>query len=297
MSKVLAKNISRSEIWYLAIRPKTLIASFSPVLIGTALARKITLLNPLILLLTLLFAVLIQIGTNLANDYFDFVKGADNENRKGPLRVTQAGLVSKEKMKFSVLFVFSLAFLVSLYLIFIGGVLIAALMVLAILFGVLYTGGPYPLGYLGLGDILVLIFFGPVATFGTYFLQTNSFDLLPLLVGLGPGCFSTALLAINNLRDIEEDKAANKNTLIVRFGEKFGQFEYFFTLLIAFSIPIFLAAQGMASLFLYFTLLLTPLVLPLIKKVFKDSENLNPLLPKTAELFTLYTLLFSISLL
>ncbi|MHC4289090.1 MAG: 1,4-dihydroxy-2-naphthoate octaprenyltransferase, partial [Planctomycetota bacterium] len=182
---------SKLKIWIDSTRPKTLPAAVGPVLIGAALAFDAGGLHVITLLTTLAAAVLIQIGTNLSNDYFDYVKGADTEGRTGPVRATQAGLVSPAAMLAASVAVFGLAAVLGLYLVFRGGWPILVIGVLSILCGVLYTAGPWPLGYLGLGEIFVLVFFGPVAAGGTYYLQAGSINTVVIVAGLAPGLIST----------------------------------------------------------------------------------------------------------
>ena len=214
---------SSLDVWIMASRPKTLWAAIAPVIIGTAMAYGEQQGHLLSAILATLAAVFIQIGTNFANDYFDYFKGADEEDRLGPTRVTQAGLVKPETMKRATILVFSLAVLAGSYLMWRGGWPIITIGVLSILFGILYTAGPYPLGYNGLGDIFVLIFFGVVAVGGTYYVQTLEIDYLVILAGLSPGLFSMAILTVNNLRDVKSDFKAGKLTLAVRFGENFAR--------------------------------------------------------------------------
>lgn len=214
---------SAFHVWLLAIRPKTLFAAVVPVLVGTALAWTDGGFHAPSALAALLGAVLIQIGTNFSNDYVDFLKGADTHARKGPLRVTQAGLVTAETMKRATILTFALAFVVGLYLVWRGGWPILALGLASIALGALYTAGRYALAYTGLADLVVLIFFGPVAVGGTYYVQTLALTPEAVVAGLGPGLLSMALLVVNNLRDVDEDRVANKKTLIVRFGAGFGR--------------------------------------------------------------------------
>ena len=212
--------------WVLAARPKTLPAAASPVLIGAALAIGDGQLSLIPTIAALVAALLIQIGTNYANDYFDFMKGTDTETRLGPMRVTHAGLVTPQQMKKATTFVFGFALLIGLYLVIRCGWPILFIGIFSILFGVLYTGGPYPLGYNGLGDLFVLIFFGPVAVAGTYFVNTQSFGVIPAVAGLAPGLFSVGILTVNNLRDIDDDRAGGKRTLAVRLGRTFTLAEF-----------------------------------------------------------------------
>lgn len=281
------------QIWTIAIRPKTLIASVSPVLIATTLVIKMGYFDWFIFLCTLCTALGIQITTNLANDYFDYLKGADTCQRKGFIRVTQAGLVSHKTMRQAVVISILLTLLSGFYLIIIGKLIIACLLIASLCLSILYTAGPYPLAYLGLGDLFVCIFFGPIAVGGTYYLQMGSLSLEAILAGIAPGAISTAILAVNNTRDIEEDRLANKKTLAVRFGKSFGKGEYLFCLLVAFG-----------SLFFFyethpFTLCTLLCLLPagmLIKTIFsyKNPLELNLLLIKTGQLLCLFTALFCI---
>ena len=215
--------MNRVQVWTHATRPKTLVAGISPALIGATLAIAQGTFNVTLFLFTLLTGMCIQIGTNLANDYFDFVKGADTLERKGFMRVTQAGLVEPAAMKRAITAVFALAALSGCYLIWHGGVMISIMLALYILLSVLYTAGPYPLAYLGLGDIFVLLLYGPAAVLITYYLQVGSLSYEACLAGIAPGALSMAILVVNNVRDIEEDRKANKKTLPARFGKAFGK--------------------------------------------------------------------------
>ena len=282
--------------WYLAIRPKTLWAAISPVIIGSAMAYGEGKFHLLSAVLAGMAAVLIQIGTNFANDYFDFVHGADHKDRLGPLRVTQAGLVKPQVMKLATILVFSLAFLLGIYLIWRGGWPIFFIGVLSILFGVLYTAGPYPLGYNGLGDIFVLIFFGIVAVGGTYYVQALEINLLVLLAGLSPGLFSMAILTVNNLRDVKSDMKAGKLTLAVRFGENFARWEYLASVLLACLIPILLFFFTGSHLYALAASLVFVAAIPSIKTVFEQKPGIifNQVLATTGKLLLLYSLMFSL---
>jgi 1,4-dihydroxy-2-naphthoate octaprenyltransferase len=279
------------RIWILAARPKTLIASVSPVVIGTALALKEGFFHPITFFCTLFAALCVQIGTNFANDYFDFLKGADTSQRKGPLRVTQSGLVSLKAMRRAIAIIFLIAILFSIPLIWKGGVPFAALLSLYILLGIIYTAGPFSLAYLGLGDLFVLFLYGPVAVFFTFYLQTSLFSLKAFIAGVAPGALSTAIILMNNLRDVEEDLLAKKQTTIVRFGKTFGKVEYLSVLLLAAITPFWIgpAWLGAADLSLI-------VALPLITANFskKSHEVFDQGLKKQALILVLYTLLFSL---
>jgi len=269
----------------------------APVLLGTAFAVEDGGFHPGAFLCALLGAVLIQVGTNFANDVADFERGADTAARKGPLRVTQAGLVTPAQVKRAAALAFGLAFLAGVYLIVRGGWPILALGLAAIASGVAYTAGRYALAYTGLADLFVLVFFGPVAVLGTYYVQT----LVPMpwvaVAGLGPGFLATAILLANNVRDVEEDRAADKRTLVVRFGRPFGVTLYAACVSGAVAVPAALVLwigghAGALAASVVASLLGRPLVQTLRRT--DDPAVLNPLLGKTARLLLLYCLAFGI---
>ena len=275
---------------------KTLWAAAAPVLMGTAMAFSDGKFHSLAAFCALLGALLIQIGTNFANDYFDFIKGADTEERLGPVRATQAGLIAPEAMKKAFILVFILAFISGIYLIARGGLPIFIVGIFSILFGILYTAGPYPLGYNGLGDVFVLIFFGPVAVGGTYYVQALEINNSVLIAGLAPGLISTALLAVNNLRDVHTDRAAGKRTLAVRFGIPFTRWEYLLSLLGACALPFVLIWREDDHYFAVIAAFTLLFALPAIKTVFRESGSpvLNNVLANTGKLLFIYSVLFSI---
>jgi 1,4-dihydroxy-2-naphthoate octaprenyltransferase len=239
-------------------------------------------------------AVLLQIATNFWNDYADHVRGADTAQRVGPLRATQAGLISASTMRAAALATFGAAGLASLYLVWRGGWPLAVLAVLSILSGLAYTGGPRPLGYLGLGDLFVLVFFGPVAVAGTYYVQTLHFHPAPALAGVGPGALAVAILVVNNLRDIATDAPAGKRTLAVRFGPTFARLEYTACFLVAGLIPLALWKLGWAPA----NVALAGLSVvggwrPFLRVWLNDGERLNPGLAQTALLLLVYSFIFS----
>ncbi len=240
---------------------------------------------------TLLTALGIQIATNFANDLFDFLKGADTSERKGPVRVTASGLISVAQMKLATFSLMMVTAACGSVLIFRGGMVIAYLIALALLLALGYTAGPFPLAYLGLAEFFILIFFGPVATGSTYYLQTLQLSPKAFLAGLAPGLISCSLLIVNNLRDSAEDKQSNKKTLVVRFGKIFGKWEYALCLYIALLIPLLLAPKHLLVLLCLSCSL--PVVL-LTREVFRNEDPYayNPLLGKTGQLLTLFTFIF-----
>jgi len=238
----------------------------------------------------------IQIGTNLANDYFDFKKGADTADRKGPTRVTQAGLIKAPIVLWVSIGFFVLAALSSIYLIHRAGVYILIIAAVSILSGIFYTAGPRPWGYLGLGDLLVLVFFGPVAVAGTYFVQGLEINWAVIVAGFGPGFLSMAILAVNNLRDIDTDRRVGKLTLAVRFGRGFAMGEYLFCIIAAALTPfaVFLITddhQGIAA-----ASLIGFCAIPCVKAAFThlDGAGLNRVLGDTGRLLLIYSAVFSI---
>ncbi len=294
-TKIAQAPPSQLKIWWLAARPKTLWASVAPVLMGSALALGDGVFHGITALVTLLAAMAIQIGTNLANDYFDYIKGADTEDRLGPTRATQAGWVTPAAMKRAFILAFAIAFFFGLYLIYRGGWPILAIGLASILFGILYTAGPAPLGYTGWADLFVLIFFGPVAVGGTYYVQALEWRLPALIAGLGPGFLSVALLTINNLRDVETDARSGKKTLAVRFGKQFARMEFFLSFLIAAVIPVVLllwyphkvSVVGVSAFVLF-------RVFPLKRRVwtYANPVELNQVLEQTGKTIFVYSILF-----
>lgn len=282
--------------WIQAARPKTLWAAFAPVLMGTALAIGDAGFHAPSAAAALAFAFLIQVGTNFCNDYCDFQKGADTEDRQGPLRVTQAGLIAPRAVLAATILTYALALAVSGYLVWRGGWPLIWIGVASVLSGAWYTAGPVPMGYLGLGDLFVLVFFGPVAVAGTYYVQTLVLHPLPVVAGLAPGLLSVAILAVNNQRDIEQDARAGKRTLAVRFGASFTRAEYLLCLIAALAIPVGLVLATGDHPGALLVLLLVPIALPAARTMLTrtDGTALNPLLGRTAQLLLLYSILFSL---
>ncbi len=288
--------MSPGKIWLMAARPKTLAAGMSPVFIGTALALHDRVFHGPSAVCAFLGALLIQVGTNYANDYFDFVKGTDTAERVGPLRATQAGLVTPQQMRLAAFIVFALAFAAGLYLVHRGGWPILVIGLVSILCGVLYTGGPYPLGYLGLGDLFVLVFFGPVAVAGTYYVQALDVNAVSILAGLAPGLFSVAILTVNNLRDVEGDRVSGKKTLAVRLGVKFARGEYLTALLlgsVAVPLLLFHLVPGHCAVLLACFVPVAGIT-PIAQVFTGQGPELNKALAATGKLLLLYTLLFCV---
>ena len=283
------------RIWIQAARLRTLPAAIAPVVIGVALAVRSSHFHFWAAASALFGALIIQIGTNFANDYFDFVKGTDNDDRIGPPRATQAGLVKPSTMKMAFILTFAALTPFAIYLSIRGGWPLALIGVLSVICGILYTGGPKPLGYLGLGDIFVLVFFGPVAVWGTDYVQGQELSWIPAIVGLAPGAISTAILVVNNLRDKDTDIHTGKMTLAVRFGERFARIEYSLCLIVASLVPIGLAMTGhgpwAASISLLFWI---PAISPLRSMWTESGRDLDKNLGQTGRLLVIYSLLFTL---
>ncbi len=286
---------TKFKIWVDALRPKTLPATAAPVLIGAAIAFDDGAIQPMVLAATFIAALLIQIGTNLANDYYDHFKGADTEQRLGPVRATGAGLVTPSQMKAAFVIAFALAAAAGLYLVYKGGVPILIIGLASIACGVLYTAGPFALGYTGMADVFVLVFFGPVAVGGTYYLQTGTINSVVIIAGLAPGLLSTAILTVNNFRDIETDKQAGKKTLAVRFGYNFAIFEYSFCVIAGCTLPIIVCViSGNWPNCLSLIAILFAFKNIKIIRTQPDGGTSNKLLADTGKLLLIYSVLFSV---
>ena len=284
------------ENWLIAIRIKTLPAAISPVVLGTALAFHDGDSNHLTFLMTLFAAVLIQIGANFANDVYDFEKGSDREDRLGPQRATQSGLISPTDMKKAMWKIFALAIGVGFYLAYVGGWPIVIIGLASIAAGIAYTGGPYPLGYHGFGDIFVFLFFGLIAVPGTYYLQTGSVTEFSLWLGAVMGMLATAILVVNNLRDRDADIISGKKTLAVRFGETFSKIQFILLVMLPFLLPFHLWRQWNKMSFLL-TLFTLPIAVHLIIQLFNNTgADLNKVLAGTARFLFIFTLLLSAGL-
>jgi len=293
-----SESLSPLALWIEAIRVRTLPAAIVPVATGITLAAIHGYTNVFIASITMLTAILIQIGTNFANEYYDYVKGADTPDRIGFLRATSAGLIDPSSMKKATFATMALAFLVGLILVWHGGWVILAIGIVSLICGIAYTGGPYPLAYNGLGDVFVFVFFGIVAVNGTYYLFTETISFMVVIASLSCGALSTSILVVNNLRDSETDAKAGKKTLGVRFGDAFLRFEYTALLAVACAVPPhFFVQEGFGeSVFLPFLVL--PLALINLRSVWFDIDKrrLNNTLVKTAAFMTLFGFLLCLGL-
>ncbi|MFO0828142.1 MAG: 1,4-dihydroxy-2-naphthoate polyprenyltransferase [Phycisphaerales bacterium] len=286
---------SRANIWWLAVRPKTLGAAIAPVLMGIAMAWVDDRYDMASAAAAMCGALLLQIAANFANDYFDWKKGADDERRVGPVRVVSAGLVAPATMRIAIAATLLAVIPLAAFLVWRAGPAFIAIAVAGIVFALLYTGGPMPLAYVGLGDVAAFAFFGPVAVAGTYAAQAQRFEWLPAIAGVGPGCLAMALLAVNNLRDREGDAAAHKRTLAVRFGATFARMEIVCSVLAAAAIPIALA-WWTHRWFVIAASLACATMVPSIRAVMAGAEGmtLNRVLAATGRLMLLYGAAFSI---
>ena len=286
---------SKINIWVQAARPKTLAAAFTPVLVGAAIALHDGAFQAIVTFVALWCAFLIQIGTNFANDYFDFIKGADTDERIGFERATAAGLIAPKTMLQATILVMAIAFFSGLYLVWIGGWTILIIGVLSLIFGILYTGGPFPLGYNGLGDVFVFIFFGIVAVMTTYYVNALEWSEATFWASLAVGALCTNILVINNLRDVEQDAKVGKRTLGVLIGDTALKFEYTLMLALAFAIPPHFHVQLDYALWIYLPFFSLPLALFHLRKVWTETHkpNLNKVLEQTAQLMAIYGILFS----
>lgn len=287
---------SALNIWFLAARPKTLWAGVAPVLMGTGVAIGAGGFHLWSALMALFGALFIQIGTNYCNDYADFKKGADTAERIGPMRATQAGWVTPHQMAWATGIAFALAALAGAYMVYRGGWPMLAITVIAIVAGILYTAGPYALAYLGLGDIFVLIFFGPVAVAGTFYIQAGEWPLAIWLIGLAPGLLSCAILAINNLRDVDQDRQAQKRTVAVRFGAGFARAEYLACMVVGIvAIPLYNFIYRSDTFWSLLPLLALSVALKPMQIVWQGTNGaaLNPVLGQTARVLLLFALLFT----
>lgn len=295
MNSIVQTNSLKA--WLLAFRLKTLGAMLCPILIGSAFALKDKIFSWHYFFLTATCAILLQILANLVNDYGDFIKGADTAERLGPPRSMQMGWVTKNAMIISILLVLFACIILGLFLVFKAGPLVLLVGMFAIFFALWYTLGPLPLAYLGFSEVVVFLFFGPLAALGAYYIQTNDFLFFTFIASLTPAMLSTALIMTNNLRDLKEDAKNCKKTLSVRFGEKFSRFGIFLLLVLS-MIPV---------IYLFFCLHNNLILLSLIPLIgllkFRNfifyeplSKKFNLLLASIGKTLYLFGIIFSFGL-
>jgi 1,4-dihydroxy-2-naphthoate octaprenyltransferase len=286
------------RIWLMAARPRTLPAAIAPVLVGMALAGAEGEFRPLAFCAALVGSTFIQIGTNLSNDYSDARRGADTEERLGPVRVTAGGLVPPRKVLVATWLAFGIAVAAGAYLIALVGWELLAIGAASILAGVLYTGGPRPYGYEGLGELFVFLFFGVVAVTGSYYVQTEQLSWLAVGLSVPVGLLAAAILVVNNIRDIDTDRRAGKRTLAVRLGRDRARRLFAVTVTLPYAIVIALAAVD-ARPEILLALLSAPLVPALVRTVASrtDGPSLNRALARCGALLALFSILLSTGLL
>ena len=282
--------------WILATRPKTLPAALAPVIVGSAMAYAHQRFVLIPAMAALVVAVLLQIAVNLANDYFDYVKGIDAEDRLGPVRVTQSGMIPTRQVKLAMIITLIAATLPGLYLITVGGWPVVCIGIACIVAALAYSGGPRPLASHALGDLFVFIFFGIVAVCGTYYVQALQMTLMVVCMGVIVGFMITAILVVNNLRDIQTDQRAGKRTLAVVFGERATKLEYTLLLACAYVLPAILWLMSMSSGWVLLPGLTAPFAIALNRKIWKDpgGSGLNQALAATAQLALFYSILISV---
>ena len=302
-------DISRTKAWLMAARPQTLPAAAAPIIVGTGLAVSEEVFAPLPAVMAFVGAALIQIGTNFANDYYDAIKGADTEDREGFTRVTQSGLISPEQVKLATIVTFGLAILSGTYLVYVGGLPILVIGLVSVVCGWAYTGGPYPLGYHGLGDLFVFVFFGLVAVTGTYYVQAAAVLAEPLTMTIPAGtitreavvsslpiaAISTAIIVVNNIRDLETDTETGKRTLAVRLGYRWSRLEYVAMLALAYVVPVWFWLGTDYGPGVLLALVTLPYAAMVARTVVTrtDGEALNPALEQTGKLLALYAVCFA----
>ncbi len=289
---------SKVHVWLLASRPQTLPAALGPVLVGLGVGLAQGAFDVIAAVACVAVALLLQIAANLSNDLFDHRSGADSTDRVGPTRAAASGLLSERELAIGTAVVLLLAACCGLLLVAIGGPVMLVLGALAIVAAVAYTGGPFPYGYRGLGEVAVFCFFGVVAVAGTAYLQTGTWSTLGFGASIPVGLLVTAILVVNNLRDIGPDTRAGKRTLAVMFGERFARWEYLAMMVIAYLVPVAMLLTGSARYPALLPLLCLPMAVPLLRVVFADGDprRLNPVLKGTARLQLVFATLFALGL-
>jgi len=287
--------VTKRAAWLAAARPRTLLAAFAPIAVGTAVAAAEGVTRAGIAALALVTALALQIAANFANDLFDFEKGADTEARRGPPRAVQMGWLTRGEMRAGIAAAVTLAIAAGLGLVAAGGWPIALAGVLSLCAALAYTGGPWPLGYHGLGDVCVFVFFGGVGVIGSHYVQAGHVSALAVAAAVPVGLLVTAILVVNNLRDIDTDERAGKRTLAVLLGPRVTRAYYAALLAVAFAVPAALAASGSLSVAALLPLLTAPLALRLARAVGRaaDASSFNDALAGTARLAFLFAFLFA----
>ncbi len=283
------------RLWLVAARPRTLPAAVAPVLVGTALAGSEEVFHPVRFVAALVGSVFIQIGTNLSNDYSDARRGADTEDRLGPVRVTAGGLMPPRTVLVGTYVAFGVAVAAGAYLTAVAGWQLLVVGIASILAGVLYTGGPRPYGYEGLGEVFVFLFFGVVAVVGSYYVQTEDLRWEAFALSVPVGLLAAAILVVNNVRDIETDRRAGKRTLVVKLGRDLARRLYAGMLALAFAAPVAIWLAGGLSAWLLLSLAALPLAPPLARTVAArtDGPALNGALAGTGRLLALFSILLA----
>ncbi|MDR5656934.1 1,4-dihydroxy-2-naphthoate polyprenyltransferase [Halodesulfurarchaeum sp. HSR-GB] len=304
-------DISRREAWVIAARPHVKPAGAAPVIVGTGLAVHQGVFAALPAVAALLGALLIQTGTDFANDYFDYAKGVDSDESAGYVRVSQSGLIPARRVFGAAVLCYGLAFLLGIYLVSIGGLPIVVIGLASIASGVAYSGGPYPIASHALGDIFAFLFFGVIAVTGTYYVQASAVlletipvtvhpETLPLaaiVASLSMGGLITNILVVNNIRDIDDDRAAGKHTLAVYLGYRWSRVEYVLLTALAYAVPLWFFARGAGAVVLLPVLSL-PLAISATRQLYagRDTETLNPALERTGKLVAAFGVLFGVGL-
>ncbi|MFQ3318772.1 MAG: 1,4-dihydroxy-2-naphthoate octaprenyltransferase [Natronomonas sp.] len=304
----MTEAVSPARAWLMAARPQTLPAGASPVVVGTGLAVNDAVFAPIPAVFALVGALLLQIGTNFANDYYDAVRGADTDDREGFTRVTAGGIIEPAAVKRAMYATFALAILVGVYLVYLGGLPILVIGLASVVAGITYTGGPLPYGYRGLGDVFVFVFFGLVAVAGTYYVQAvihvaepflmwvppEALPVQAVVAGLPAAGLSTAILIVNNIRDRETDAKAGKRTLAVLLGYRFSRIEWTAMVGMAYAVPVVFWASGYSPAVLL-PLVTAPIAARLGRTVWTRTEGkaLNPALERTGQLLFAHSLLFA----
>ncbi|MEA2459518.1 MAG: 1,4-dihydroxy-2-naphthoate polyprenyltransferase [Thermoleophilaceae bacterium] len=291
--------MSPLRLWLVASRPRTLPAAVAPVLVGTALAGTEDVFKPLRFVCALIGSVFIQIGTNLANDYSDARRGADTEDRLGPVRVTAGGLMPPKTVLVGTYVAFGVAVAAGAYLIAVAGWQLLLVGAASIAAGVLYTGGPKPYGYEGLGELFVFLFFGVVAVVGSYFVQTEQLEWQAFALSVPVGLLASAILVVNNVRDVDTDRRAGKRTLAVKLGRGGARTLFDAMLVLTFLSPVVIWVAGGLSAWVLLSLLSLPLAVPLRQTVATrtDGPSLNGALAGTGRLLAVFSLLLAIGVL